>query len=50
MFNPAFSPSHIETFIPVIVDESLVFIEKLNQVADKGVIVKMNTLTTVPFR
>jgi cytochrome P450 len=47
MFNPAFAPSHIETFIPVIVEESLIFIEKLNRVADTGQVVKMNTLTMV---
>jgi cytochrome P450 len=50
MFNPAFAPSHIETFIPVILDESLLFIDILNKVADTGEIVKMNDLTTVSFR
>jgi len=47
MFNPAFAPSHIETFIPIIVDESLIFIDKLNHVADTGDVVQMNMMTTV---
>ena len=47
MFNPAFAPSHLETMIPAIVQESEVFVEKLNKVADTGEIVKMNDLTTV---
>lgn len=47
MFNPAFAPSHLETMVPAIVQESEVFVEKLNRVADTGEIVKMNDLTTV---
>ena len=47
MFNPAFAPSHLETMIPAIVEESEVFIQKLNQVADTGNTVRMNEMTTV---
>jgi cytochrome P450 len=46
MFNPAFAPSHLETMVPAIVQESEVFVEKLNKVADTGEIVKMNDMTT----
>ena len=47
MFNPAFAPSHLETMVPAIVQESEVFVEKLNKVADTGEIIKMNDFTTV---
>jgi len=53
MFNPAFAPSHLDTLIPAIVEESVVFVEKLREVADTGNIVRMNDMTTVlfpPFR
>lgn len=49
MFNPAFAPSHLETMIPAIVEESQVFVEKLNNVADTGQIIKMTDFTTVLF-
>ena len=49
MFNPAFAPSHIESFIPIIVDESLIFIDKLDHVADTGDVVQMNMWTTVRY-
>ena len=47
MFNPAFAPNHIETLIPYILEESLVFVEKLDSVADTKQVVEMNNLTTV---
>jgi cytochrome P450 len=47
MFNPAFAPSHLDTLIPAIVEESVVFVEKLREVADTGNIVRMNDMTTV---
>jgi cytochrome P450 len=47
MFNPAFAPSHLETMVPAILEESEIFIEKLNEVADTGKVVRMNELTTV---
>lgn len=50
MFNPAFAPSHLETMVPAIVQESEVFVEKLNAIADTGKVVKMNDLTTVDSR
>jgi cytochrome P450 len=46
-FNPVFAPSHITTFIPDILEEGLVFVEKLHRAADAGEIVEMNTLATV---
>jgi hypothetical protein len=49
MFTPAFAPSHLETMIPAIVEESEVFIEKLNEIADTGEIIKMNEMMTVHF-
>ena len=47
MFNPAFAPSHLDTLIPAIVEESMVFVDKLKSVAGNGEVVKMNELTTV---
>jgi cytochrome P450 len=47
MFNPAFAPSHLETLIPCIVQESEVFVDKLYQVSKSTDIVEMNRLTTV---
>jgi cytochrome P450 len=47
MFNPAFAPSHLETLIPGIVEESEVFIDRLKEVADTGEVVRMNEMTTV---
>jgi cytochrome P450 len=46
-FNPVFAPSHITTFIPDILEEGLVFVDRLKQVADTGEIIQMNTLATV---
>ena len=46
-FNPAFSATHIATFVPNILEEGLVFVDKLNRAADTGEIVEMNTLTMV---
>lgn len=47
MFNPAFAPSHLDTLVPAIVEESVVFVDKLKGVADTGHVVKMNDMTTV---
>jgi cytochrome P450 len=49
LFTPAFAQSHIETFIPVILEESMVYVDKLNHVMQTGEIIKMNDLTTVCF-
>lgn len=49
MFNPAFAPSHIETMIPAIIQESQVFVEKLSEFADTEKVVKMNQFTTVCY-
>jgi cytochrome P450 len=47
MFNPAFAPSHLETMIPYIIEESNVFVDKLNQVAQTGETVRMTELIMV---
>lgn len=47
MFNPAFAPSHLDTLIPAIVEESMVFVDKLTSVAGNREVVKMNEMTTV---
>jgi cytochrome P450 len=51
LFNPAFSPSHLETMISSIVEESMVFVERLKEVSNTGTVVKMNEMTMVfsPF-
>jgi cytochrome P450 len=49
LFTPAFAQSHVETFIPVILEESMVFVDKLNHIMQTGEITKMNDLTTVCF-
>jgi sterigmatocystin biosynthesis cytochrome P450 monooxygenase len=36
MFNPAFSVSHLETLIPGIIEESMVFIDILESAAKSG--------------
>ena len=52
MFNPAFAPNHIETMMSDLVEECQVFVEKLQEVADTGRVVRMNDFTLVifPFR
>jgi cytochrome P450 len=47
MFNPAFATSHLETMIPLMVEESEIFITKLKNLADTGEVVRMNNLVTV---
>ena len=47
MFNPAFAPSHLETLIPVMVDEAGVFVEKLSKVARTGETARMTEFTLV---
>ena len=46
MFNPAFSQAHLETLVPEIVEETLVFANKLREAAENGgTLFLLNTLT-----
>ena len=47
MFNPAFAPSHLEKMIPAIIEESEVFVKKLDQSVESGGVIKMTDYTTV---
>jgi cytochrome P450 len=40
MFNPAFANSHLETLVPGIVEESMVFLEILDKAAQNGEVLK----------
>lgn len=39
MFNPAFAPNYLQSLVPVIVEESLVFVESLKEKAKTGEVV-----------
>src|SRR5271156_5126614 len=41
MFSPAFATSHLETLVPGIVEEVLVFLDVLNESAGKGNVLKL---------
>lgn len=47
MFNPAFSQSHLETLVPGIVEETLVFVGLLNDAAKSGEVLLMLDALTV---
>jgi sterigmatocystin biosynthesis cytochrome P450 monooxygenase len=47
MFNPAFSQSHLETLVPGIVEETLVFVDVLNDAAKSGDVLLMLDALTV---
>ena len=47
MFNPAFSQGHLETLVPDIVEETLVFVEIMNNAAKSGENVLMLDALTV---
>jgi cytochrome P450 len=47
MFNPAFSASHVETLVPGIVEESMVFVDFLTNGAKSGEIVHLGDLLPV---
>jgi cytochrome P450 len=47
MFNPAFSPRHLETLVPQMVKETLVLVDKLEKAAEQGSTVKMLDNLTV---
>lgn len=46
MFNPGFSSQHLTTLVPGIVDDVLVYVEKLNEHADKGDVFRLEEATT----
>lgn len=41
LFNPGFAAGHLMTLIPTIVDDTLIYCEKLDQLADSGELVPM---------
>ena len=47
MFNPAFSQGHLETMVPAIVEETLVFVDALNKAAKSREIISMLDALTV---
>ena len=50
MFNPAFSQSHLETLVPEIVEETLVFVKVLDEAAKRGtVLLMLEALTVMNF-
>ena len=49
MFNPGFAISHLETLIPGIVEESMVFVKMLEEAAQSGSIVQLgDKLQVIP--
>jgi len=48
VFNPAFAPSHLDSQVPAILEESMIFIDRLKEVAASGKTVPMAQLTMVP--
>ena len=52
MFNPAFSQGHLETLVPGIIEETLIFVKLLNDTTQGGDILLMLdalTVTSVGF-
>ena len=47
MFNPAFSQGHLDTLVPAMVEEALVFVTMLNEAAEKNNVVIMLDAITV---
>jgi cytochrome P450 len=47
MFNPAFSQGHLETLIPGIIEETLIFVKLLNDTAQRGDVLLMLDALTV---
>jgi len=49
MFNPAFSQGHLETLVPGIIDETLIFVKLLNDTAQGGnILLMLDALTVSP--
>ena len=47
VFNPAFAPSHLDTQIPAILEESQIFVDRLKEVANTDKTILMAQLTMV---
>jgi len=47
MFNPGFMQAHLETLVPQITEEILIFIEKLEKAGEMGAIISINQELTV---
>jgi len=50
MFNPAFATSHLETLIPGMIEEVMVFIDILENAAKAGSVVELGSLLPVDPR
>ena len=50
MFNPAFAQGHLEKLVPGIVDETLIFVDILNEAAksDNNEVLMLDALTVPP--
>lgn len=46
MFNPGFSTQHLMTLVPGIVDDVLVYVDKLNEHVDMGDVFRLEEETT----
>lgn len=47
MFNPAFATSHLETLVPGIIEEVMVFVDKLDNAATSGKVLELGSLLPV---
>jgi hypothetical protein len=47
MFNPAFATSHLETLVPGIIDEVMVFVDILESAAKTGNALELGLLLPV---
>ena len=47
MFNPAFSQGYLDKLVPGIVEETLIFVQVLDEVAEKGEDLRMLDAATV---
>jgi cytochrome P450 len=45
-FNPGFAPQHLLSLLPVIIDKTSTFMEKLNALADSGIATEMEPYCT----
>ncbi|CAI6094657.1 unnamed protein product [Clonostachys chloroleuca] len=45
-FNPGFSPNHLMTLLPCIIDKSMLFVKRLDQHAEVGDVFRLTDLTT----
>ena len=47
MFNPGFMPAHLETLVPQMSEEVLIFVQKLEKAGEMGTVVSMSEELTV---